>query len=47
MWLKDPWPELYATAADSVWMDDGARTPRFASPLARKGPGARRGAFPL
>ena len=37
VWFGDPWEALYAHDADSVWMDDGARTPRFAPFFANTG----------
>ena len=35
--FEDPWEHLYAHDADSVWMDDGAHTPRFAPFFANTG----------
>jgi hypothetical protein len=37
VWFRDPWDALYAEDADSVWMDDGQHTPRFAPFFANTG----------
>eukprot|EP00607_Mallomonas_marina_P007308 CAMPEP_0182418196 /NCGR_PEP_ID=MMETSP1167-20130531/2668_1 /TAXON_ID=2988 /ORGANISM="Mallomonas Sp, Strain CCMP3275" /LENGTH=466 /DNA_ID=CAMNT_0024592271 /DNA_START=567 /DNA_END=1964 /DNA_ORIENTATION=- len=37
VWMKDPRPMLQATSHDAVFMDDGARTPRFTPFFANTG----------
>ncbi len=37
VWMRDPRPKLQATVHDAVFMDDGARTPRFTPFFANTG----------